>query len=152
MKNEEKAESKEEVPANPVNNASITNPTVISPDTKEKRRQSFFNTLSGKKDRKPDTTSDTEMTDSEGKKPTSNKLGGLFRKASRSTKGPSTPVTDPAAPPAPISKDAPASTEETPATKSSEPMTESASNAPMNEKSTESAMSLPQPTPVSASA
>ena len=150
MKNEEKPEAMEETPKSPANFTPVTSPTVASPDTKEKRRQSFFNTISGKKDKKPEPTSDTEMTDGEGKKTASNKLGGLFRKASRSTKGSSTLATDSTAPPVPTSKEAPANTEETP--ESTELMTEGTPNAPMSEKAAESAIPISQPTPVSASA
>ena len=64
-----------------------TSPIATTPDTsKDKRRQSFFGTLGGKKERRTDVTSDSEVTDGEGKKSASGKLGGLFRKASRSTK------------------------------------------------------------------
>ena len=63
---------------------------------KEKRRQSFFGS---KKEKKADGSTE------------SGKLGGLFRKASRSAKGPSGPVTDSSAPPAPIAKDVPATTD-----------------------------------------
>lgn len=73
---------------------------------KEKRRSSFFSTL-GKKDKKTvdanqkksdSAVSDAEGTDSEKK---SNKLQGLFRKASRSTKGANGVTADPDAPPVP---------------------------------------------------
>ncbi|MCJ1475595.1 hypothetical protein MMC13_004258 [Lambiella insularis] len=64
---------------------------------KDKRRQSFFGGLGGKKERKTDPSSDSETT--------GGKLGGMFRRASRSTKGSQAPGTDPAIPPTPISKD-----------------------------------------------
>ncbi|MCJ1296699.1 hypothetical protein MMC34_008265 [Xylographa carneopallida] len=84
-----------------------TTDTVISaspePVIKEKRRQSFFGSLGSKKDRKVDSSSDNEAT--------GGKLGGMFRKASRSTKGSQSAITDSTAPPAPISKDLPATTE-----------------------------------------
>ena len=63
---------------------------------KEKRRQSFFGS---KKEKKADGSNE------------SGKLGGLFRKASRSAKGTSGPVTDSSAPPAPVAKDVPSTTD-----------------------------------------
>ena len=109
------------------NTATATSPTSGSSDLKDRRRSSFFGTITGRKgksvepkDRKMESTSETEAADAEGKK--SNKLGGLFRKSSKSAKPQSSPVTDSAAPPAPL-KDtepkvadeaaAPAATEET---------------------------------------
>ncbi|MCJ1483384.1 hypothetical protein MMC06_003551 [Schaereria dolodes] len=88
-----------------------TSATATSPDVpKERRRQSFFGTLGGKKERRTDALSDAEVTDGEGKKSSSGKLGGIFRKASRSARstGSNKPTTDA---PAPISKDTPAITE-----------------------------------------
>ena len=87
----------------------MTTETTGTPETslKDKRRSSFFGTLSGKKEKKVAETrdkksesaiSDAEMTDGEGKK--SNKLQGLFRKASKSSKPTTGPITDPSVPPA----------------------------------------------------
>ena len=132
MKTEEQAETTAAAPAmstgtpahpgsEPPNPTSIPNAssTTTAPDpTKEKRRQSFFGNMASKKERKVDATSDSEMTDGEGKKSAAGKLGGIFRKASRSTKGTSGPMTDSSAPPAPISKDTPSVTEAMPATDS----------------------------------
>ena len=81
-------------------------PASPEPVMKEKRRQSFFGSLGGKKDRKVDSSSDNEAT--------GGKLGGIFRRASRSTKGSQNAMTDSSAPPAPISKDLPATTEAVP--------------------------------------
>ena len=78
-------------------------PVNSSEPVKDKRRQSFFSSLGGKKEKRTDATSGDESS--------GNKLGGLFRKASRSTKGSMGPVADSSAPPAPISKDVSATTE-----------------------------------------
>lgn len=48
----------------------------------DKRRTSFFSNLGTKKERRTGGTSDTELTDGEGKRSTGG-LGGLLRKASR---------------------------------------------------------------------
>lgn len=94
-------------------------PATASPDAlKTGRRQSFFNTLGSRKEKKSDAISDTENTDGEGKKSASSKLGGLFRKPSRARSGnrsseatKTTPVPaiskDLADAPSPISKDVP---------------------------------------------
>ncbi|MCJ1439021.1 hypothetical protein MMC27_008411 [Xylographa pallens] len=84
----------------------VVTPASPEPVMKEKRRQSFFGSLGGKKDRKVDSSSDNEAT--------GGKLGGMFRRASRSTKGSQSAMTDSPAPPAPISKDLPATTEAVP--------------------------------------
>lgn len=56
-----------------------------TPDpAKEKRRSSFFGTLGTRKEKRSDVTSDTDITDGEGKKST---FGGLFRKPSRAATG-----------------------------------------------------------------
>lgn len=82
--------------------ATATTPEAAS---KEKRRQSFFTINSSKKEKKEGAISDTEVTDGEGKKPTSGKLGGIFRRVSRSAKGAISPSHDETtAPPLP-SKD-----------------------------------------------
>ena len=84
----------------------VVAPISPEPAIKEKRRQSFFGSLGGKKDKKVDSTSDNETT--------GGKLGGMFRRASRSTKGFQAVLTDPSAPPAPIGKDLPVATEAVP--------------------------------------
>ena len=117
MKAEEKMETKPEAPVMDTETQAVSATDAMAPSTtpatasattpeatKEKRRQSFFSTLSGKKEKKVDGTSDAEMTDGE-KKSAAGKLGGLFRKASRSAKPTSSTVTDPSAPPA-LPKDA----------------------------------------------
>lgn len=122
--------------------------------TKEKRRQSFFGTISGKKERRTDATSDAEGTDGEGRKSSGNKLGGLFRKASRSTKAPSAPMTESSLP-GPISEDTAATTEAAPMTESAaEPLSEGNLHPSMNGKASKPDMSggMPQQTPVPASA
>ena len=105
--------------------AAVTSPaaTATTPDNgKNSRRQSFFNTLGTKKEKKTGAISDGEPTDGEGKKSASSKLGGLFRKPSRATSG--KPTTEAAEPvptlpkettnaPAPITKDAPTAPEMT---------------------------------------
>ena len=118
MKKEEKETDKAiETPA------AVTE-SVPTPETslKDKRRSSFFGTLSGKKDKKPlelmdkkseSAVSDAEATDGEGKK--SNKLQGLFRKASKSNKPTTGPVTDSSIPPAVPAKEGEEPTE-TPST------------------------------------
>ena len=99
---------------------------------KDKRRSSFFGTLSGKKERRSAETkekksesaiSDAEATDGEGKK--SNKLQGLFRKASKSSKPTTGPVTDSSAPPAVPTKE-----EEGPATAPGLEVATEATNSP----------------------
>ena len=171
MKAEEKVEKSTEAPAmstdTPIEPSSetpaptsipTTAATAAAPETtKEKRRQSFFGTKASKKEKKTDTTSDAEMTDGEGKKSAAGKLGGLFRKASRSTKGSSGPMTDSSTPPVPISKDAPATTEAmSPTTESAAaPMANETMDSSMSEKPAESAMPESmgsQQTAVSASA
>ena len=114
IKAEERAEKKAEkenvkpaetTPAPTVEKAVATPAKDTTSTPKERRRSSFFGTL-GKKEKKPsDTTpkksdsavSDAEATDNEKK---SNKLQGLFRKASKSVKG-TNGVTDAEAPPVP---------------------------------------------------
>ena len=86
---------------------------------KEKRRQSFFGS---KKEKKADGSAE------------SGKLGGLFRKASRSAKSLSGPVTDSSIPPAPVAKDVPATTDEVATT---EPTSALMVNGIENEKATE---------------
>lgn len=55
-----------------------------TPDpAKDKRRSSFFGNLGTKKEKRTDVTSDTDITDGEGKKSGPAKFGGLFRKPSR---------------------------------------------------------------------
>lgn len=81
----------------------VTSPVTNSETLKDKRRSSFFDTISGRKDKKPDGTSESEATDGEGKKP--NKLQGLLRKASRSAKPAHSPVINSSTPPAPPAKD-----------------------------------------------
>ena len=137
--------------------STITNVTATpTPEaTKEKRRQSFFGSISGKKERRVDASSDAEGTDGEGRKSSSNKLGGLFRKASRSTKGPSTPMTEPSLLPGPISEDTAATTEAAPvAEPTAEPLSEGNLRSSMNGNASEPGMShgMPQQTPVPASA
>lgn len=165
---EEKVEKNGEVPAMATGTPAIagseapvpsttTNVTATpTPEaTKEKRRQSFFNTISGKKERRTDVTSDAEGTDAEGRKTSGNKLGGLFRKASRSTKGPSAPMTESSPLPGPISEDTAATTEAPPTTKATaEPSSEGIVPPSMNGKASEPGMSegIPQQTPVPASA
>ena len=62
--------------------ASIPAATSAAPELpKERRRSSFFGTLGSKKERRAEATSDSEVTDGEGKKV--GKLGGLFRRPSR---------------------------------------------------------------------
>ncbi|MCJ1403291.1 hypothetical protein MMC11_006514 [Xylographa trunciseda] len=136
IKAEEVAEIKEDAPVvatgtptapgtgvPPPATTDIMTPTNPEPVIKEKRRQSFFGSLGGKKDKKVDSSSDNEAP--------GGKLGGLFRRASRSSKGSPSAMTDSSAPPAPISKDLPATTEavpettETPAHVTSEPATAS---------------------------
>lgn len=51
----------------------------------EKRRSSFFNNLSTKREKKPEATSDADFPDAESKKYNTGKFGGLFRKPSRAT-------------------------------------------------------------------
>lgn len=101
----------------------VTSPaaTATTPENgKNSRRQSFFSTLGTKKEKRSGAISDGEATDGESKKSTSSKLGGLFRKPSRAQGGkPTSEAADPipALPkettdaPAPITKDAPATTE-----------------------------------------
>ncbi|MCJ1395174.1 hypothetical protein MMC18_008055 [Xylographa bjoerkii] len=119
IKVEEAPETKEDVPViatgtptalgsgvPPTTTTDVVAPTNPEPAMKEKRRQSFFGSLGGKKDKKVDPSSDNEAT--------GGKLGGLFRRASRSTKGSQSAMTDSSVPPAPISKDLPATTEVVP--------------------------------------
>lgn len=142
-----------DIPA-PLTTTNVTaTPTLEA--TKEKRRQSFFGTISGKKERRTDTASDAEGTDGEGRKSSGNKLGGLFRKASRSTKGPSAPMTESSLLPGPISEDTVATTEAVPTAESTaEPLSEGNLHPSMNGKASEPGMSdgMPQQTPVPASA
>lgn len=58
------------------------------PELDKKRRSSFFNGLSTRKDKKPgEVTSDPEVVDGESKKSAlPQKLGGLFRKPSKAVK------------------------------------------------------------------
>ncbi|MCJ1380494.1 hypothetical protein MMC17_003599 [Xylographa soralifera] len=90
----------------PSTTTDIVTPASSEPVMKEKRRQSFFGSLGGKKDRKVDSSSDNEAT--------GGKLGGIFRRASRSTKASQSAITDSSAPPDPISKDLLATTEAVP--------------------------------------
>ncbi|MCJ1340891.1 hypothetical protein MMC09_006187 [Bachmanniomyces sp. S44760] len=115
---EEQVEKKTDIPAATSTTTSAVDPsgdaaakgitTPTTPDmAKDKRRSSFFGTLGTKKQRKPDGMSDTEGTDGEGKKSGSDKIGGIFRKASRSARGAMSGKSAAAedTPPAPISKD-----------------------------------------------
>lgn len=89
-----------------------TDATAATPDVapKDKRRQSFFGNISGKKEKKVEATSEGEGTDGEGKKSSGIKFGGLLRKASRSVKsGPPRPSES--APRAATGKDSIAATE-----------------------------------------
>ena len=100
----------------------VTSPaaTATTPDATKGRRQSFFNTLGSKKEKKSGAISDGEVTDGEGKKSASSKLGGLFRKPSRAQSGKPAAEPVPALPKeaadtaTPISKDAPTTTEMAP--------------------------------------
>ena len=119
-----------------------TKATAITPDTKEKRRQSFFN-LGGKKEKRSEATSDTEGAEKSGSATARGaKLGNVFRRASRSAKPTSSTVTDSGTPP-PISKD-------------TEPVAEPAAVEPIsseaNPMATENTMSGSTPATVSASA
>ncbi|KAI9881035.1 MAG: hypothetical protein M1830_008917 [Pleopsidium flavum] len=102
--------------------ATATTPEAV----KDKRRTSFFGTLSGKKERVPDVGSEGEVIDGETKQKStsSSKLGGLFRRPSRAVKGekevsknqttnPAT-VNESTEAPAPISKETPTTMTETP--------------------------------------
>ncbi|KAL9123095.1 MAG: hypothetical protein Q9187_000346 [Circinaria calcarea] len=165
---EEKVEKNGEVPAMAIGTPGIPGSEAPVPSTttdvtatptpeatKEKRRQSFFNTISGKKERRTDATSDAEGTDGEGRKTSGNKLGGLFRKASRSTKGPSAPMTESSPLSGPISEDTAATMEARPTTKATaEPSSEGIVPTSMNGKASEPGMSegIPQQTPVPTSA
>lgn len=104
-------------------NDAVTSP-VASPTTPEtskpQRRSSFFNNLGSRRERRSEAVSDAEGTDGEGKKSTTSKFGGLFRKPSRATPTtntktePTTPgksiVNDTTDAPALISKEEPAMT------------------------------------------
>jgi len=90
----------------PPTTTDVMTPSSPEPVVKEKRRQSFFGSLGGKKDKKVDSSSDNEAT--------GGKLGGIFRKASRSAKGSQSAMTDSSTPPAPISKDLPTTDEAAP--------------------------------------
>lgn len=84
---------------------------------REKRRSSFFGNLGNKKEKRADVTSDTDITDGEGKKSTPAKFGGLFRKPSRAAtsgnRGANNATTTPAiVEPIESSKDAPAVTDD----------------------------------------
>ena len=128
---------------------------------KDRRRSSFFGTL-GKKDKKPvdankktdNAVSDAEGTDNEKK---TNKLQGLFRKASKSVKGSNGTSTEADAPPVPAKegeavKEAeaakePEATKEVPATENTTsglhvPENDTAAAAPIAE-STEAPVSEP---------
>lgn len=92
--------------------ATIPAATSATPEQpKERRRSSFFGTLGSKKERRAEATSDSEVTDGEGKKV--GKLGGLFRRPSRAAQGAkrpsnianSNPATVSEAPEAATSKD-----------------------------------------------
>ena len=66
--------------------ATLPAATTATPEpAKERRRSSFFGTLGSKKERRSEATSDSEVTDGEGKKV--GKLGGLFRMPSRAAQG-----------------------------------------------------------------
>ncbi|MCJ1287119.1 hypothetical protein MMC26_006467 [Xylographa opegraphella] len=119
MKAEVGTEAKEDTPVvaaetstipgsgiSPPSTTDVMTPATSEPVLKEKRRQSFFGSLGGKKDRKVDSSSDNEAT--------GGKLGGMFRRASRSTKASQSATTDSSAPPAPIAKDLTATTEAVP--------------------------------------
>ena len=117
--------------------------------TKDKRRQSFFGTLAGKKERKTDLSSDNESA--------GGKLGGMFRRASRSTKASSAPATDASIPPAPLSKDVVAAKDSALAGEASAtPLAESAGKSAPEETTHQTnkpeRASTAQPTEVSASA
>lgn len=110
-------------------------PSTSTPPVKDKRRQSFFGSLGGKKDKSP-----TAETSGKG-------LTGLFRKASSAAKG-----GDKA--PAPPSKDVPpvpSTTETTPAT-ATEPLTNGAEHEKASEPVVPETTSTTQPTPIHASA
>lgn len=64
-----------------------TTAAAASPSTPstDKRRSSFFNALGGKKEKKAEGTPDVEGIDAEGKKSSTGKFTGLFRKPSRAT-------------------------------------------------------------------
>ena len=110
-----------------------------TPDTKEKRRQSFFN-LGGKKEKKPEATSDSEGAEKSGSATT--KLGNVFRRASRSAKPTTSTVTDSGVPP-PVSKNT---------TTSAEPATAEPMATETNPATTETTMKENAPATVSASA
>ena len=95
-------------------NATATDSTLPATTTPtEKRRSSFFGTLGTKKGRSTGGTSDSELTDGEGKKQSSGGFGGLLRKASRAQgKGTSGSAAKEAAD-VPLPKDIPATSEAT---------------------------------------
>lgn len=66
--------------------ATLPGATSATPElAKERRRSSFFGTLGSRRERRAEATSDSEVTDGEGKKV--GKLGGLFRRPSRAAQG-----------------------------------------------------------------
>ena len=101
------AESSTAVTDAPAADTTTAGTPTTAGNLKDRRRSSFFGTITGRKDRKsveprdrkPEIVSESEMPDSDGKK--TNKLQGLFRKTSKSVKTPTGPKTDPSAPPAP---------------------------------------------------
>lgn len=82
--------------------------TAIPEPAKERPRSSFFGTLGSKKERRAEATSDSEVTDGEGKKV--GKLGGLFRMPSRAAQGAKRPSNVAHGNPATVSEAAEAST------------------------------------------
>ena len=114
------AESSTAVTDSPADVTTTSSPT--SGGLKDRRRSSFFGTITGRKDRKsvepkdrkPEATSEGELTEGESKKP--NKLQGLFRKASKSVKPQSGAVKDSSSPPAPSKESEAKATETTPMT------------------------------------
>ena len=138
------ATPKEATTENPTASASAgemsaTKATATTPDTKEKRRQSFFN-LGGKKEKKSEAISDTEGAEKSGS--ATAKLGNVFRRASRSAKPTSSTVTDSGTPPS-ISKDTDTA---------AEPALAGSMAAETNPAATENSMSDGTPAAVSASA
>ena len=130
---------------------STTSP--VSPETtKANRRSSFFSNLGTKKEKKINTTSDTEVTDGEGKK--SGGFSGLLRKASRAqgarpskATAPTTGAATEAEAPAPADKE----TAATEPTTNGETATEPSAGA-VAETAPETTTAAPQQTPVQATA
>jgi len=105
-----------------------------TPAVKDKRRQSFFGSLGGKKEKSP-------SSESSGKG-----LTGLFRKASSAAKGEKAP-----APPTKDAPPVPATTEATPAA-TEEPMTNGVEHEKTTEPIVPETTSTIHPTPIQASA